>query len=260
MHDTISRTLKFHQEANRRKAAFSEAREQLSTRKMSHKMQDITPYTERPKTEIERERLCKTFVFEGMPPVKTIFDALGGIGLSGQILADAQPKAKLIATDLDETCVQQYNARLNGRATARQGNAFNFVVTWDDPDWACSVDFNKFTLLNMLDTVNWQTILLDEIVARQPKWIHFGDTAMKYLHLNWKSYGIPNAKFETYLDKLDATYQQIWGYRIARVARHTGAAQMVLLPSQRASAWKAKTIGDIHYHWRTGAAPKHGES
>jgi len=253
--DNIRRALKFHQEASRRKAAFSEAREQLSTRKMSHKMGDITPYHSRPATEVERERLCKIFVFEGLPPVKTIFDALGGVGLSGQVLAAAQPRARLIATDLDEDCVRQYNENLNGRGTARQGNAFNFVVTWEDPDWACSVDFNKFTLLNMLDAVGWQITLLDEVVARQPKWLHLGDTATKYLHLNWKSYGIPNAKFETYLDKLDATYYQVWGYRIARLARHHGAAQMVLLPGQRASTWKTKTIGDIHYHWRMGAGP-----
>ncbi len=110
-------------------------------------------------------------------------------------------------------------------------------------------------MINLLDQVSWQSVLLDEIMARQPKWLHIGDTASKYLHLNWKSYGILDGRFETYLSKLDELYHQIWGYRIARLARHSGAAQMVLLPKQRAAAWKTKTIGDIRYHWRIGAPP-----
>jgi hypothetical protein len=226
----------------------SEDREVNATR-----MKDDTPYHHRPTSEIERERLCKTFIFgHHLPPVAHIWEAFGGIGLTGQILAQACPQAHLYAVDLDTTCVKMYNKALAGRGKAVVGDAADYIAKWDKLNWAASLDFNKFTLLDLTERVCWRTALIDEVVSHQPKWIHISDSASKYLHLNWRQYGISGPHLLTYLNKLDLFFGQIWGYYIWRVGRHHGAAQTLLLPKPpRRSNWKAKnTDRGVEYFWR----------
>jgi hypothetical protein len=233
--------------------AYSKARIQLTEDRdvNPNRMKDDTPYHHRPMSEIERKRLCKTFIFEQLPPVDHIFEAFGGVGFTGQVLAQACPRARLWAVDLDKGCVEQYNHRLDGRGKAVVGDAADFIGCWDKTNWAASLDFNKFTLLDLTERVCWRTALIDEVVSHQPQWIHIGDSACKYLHLNWKQYGMNNNRLLTYLAKLDLFMSQIWGYWIWRVGRHHGAAQILLRPRPpRSTKWGRKTKSNLEFYWR----------
>ena len=214
-------------------------------------MQDHTPYHARLTSELERERRCKEFIFEHVPQVEHIFEAFGGVGIVGQLLAEVCPKAQIWATDLDSVCVARYNKAMNGRGHAIAADATEFITQWDKPNWAATLDFNKFTLRDVVARMCWRTALIDEVVSHQPVWLHVGDSACKYLHLNWKCYGISDHHILTYLNKLDDLVSALWGYWIWRVGKHNGAAQMLLLPKQPRSEWQTRLDGNLEFYWKS---------
>ena len=188
---------------------------------------------------------------EQVPQVDHIFEAFAGVGIVGQLLAAACPRAQIWAVDLDEACVQRYNEALAGRGKAVVDDATEYIATWNKPNWAASLDFNKFTLVDVTARVCWRTALIDEVVTHRPRWLHIGDSACKYLHLNWKGYGIRDGHILTYLNKLDALASELWGFWIWRVGRHNGAAQMLLLPKRPRSEWQTRCDGNLEFYWKT---------
>lgn len=209
-------------------------------RTLDGKMKDDTPYHLRPAGEVSREAACKSYLFGRAQQVADIFEAFAGTGMAAGILLEAQPGARLSSVDLDPECVDAYNRRHQGSsATAVVGDASEFIQNWSPTGpWGATLDFNRFTLLDLTGRLNWKTALIDEVIIRRPDWIHITDSAAKYLHMNWRSYGLEDAEFLSYVRKLDWWINSLWGYSIVRSSRHSNACHTISVPGKLAGGFR----------------------
>ncbi len=74
-------------------------------------MRDNTPYHLRPSGEIAREVKCMNEIFAQATPVKTVWEAFGGIGSTARVLSEKFQQAYIRACDLDPGCVMMYNSQ-----------------------------------------------------------------------------------------------------------------------------------------------------
>lgn len=216
-------------------------------------MTDLTPYHERPPSEIAREVACMDFVLTQARPVPLVFEAFGGTGETAQVLRSRVKPDGIRAFDLDAMCVATYNARHGGRAfRATKGDAlagFRSLSRWrhEREHWGASLDYNKFTLLSLTHPSgpqSWKRELLREVLAQNPTWIELTDSAIRYLHLNFKSYGLRSPTLSSYLARVAEAVNQItassYTYHIAAAAHHSAASYLLLQRGRAAPTWSLR--------------------
>lgn len=199
-------------------------------------MNDETPYHTRPPTEIEQERCCLETIFAAAPPANFIFEAFGGVGLAAGIWARKFPRARVESWDLDERCVELYNADPDKHPNARcyRGNSMvaALQLRMERRSWAASLDFNKFTVMDLWGRKSgkWKVDLLRTLVGKGPKWFHITDSAAPYLHLNWKRYGLEERDLAAYVLLLANEVTKLWpDYRLEKWDAHHAASYLLFV-------------------------------
>lgn len=171
-------------------------------------------------------------VFGAAPPVTFIYEAFGGIGKTAQVMAERFPKAMVSSSETDEECVRIYNdTRATPRVSCTHTDALSHLssIRRLPPNWGASLDFNKFTLLDLEGRREgqWKIDLIAAVVARNPTWIQVTDSAIRYLHLNTKYYKCAN-NATAYQTKVGKTFQKRWGYGLAATSHYHGASYLLL--------------------------------
>lgn len=203
-------------------------------------MRDDTPYHLRPASEVKREQACMRAIFGKAPDVDYIWEAFAGMGVTAEVLRDRFPRAIIEATDLDEECVQTYNEK--GYGTAFQENALSHlkrVIPQPARAWGISLDYNKFTIFDLqgvreVTGERWKLDLFRRVLAAEPAWIQLTDSACRYLHLNWRNYGLPKNDIGDYVDALwGAVRAQPGGrpYDLVDWAKHHAASYHLFVRS-----------------------------
>lgn len=193
-------------------------------------MRDDTPYCDRPVTEQAREGACMEAVFTAAEAVPVIWEAFGGVGLTAGILRAEFPLAKITACEIDAECAAAYNAAGHGECAQIDATKAPLPV---DVRWGASLDFNRFTLLDIDGRAGgrWKTELLDRVWGAQPTWIQITDSAIRYLHLNFSSYGLPAGDRETLLTAYVALFAKAfmrqWGMKLVTYSGHSAATYML---------------------------------
>lgn len=200
-------------------------------------MTDGTPYRLRPQKEIQREQDCMRRVFERAPPVARIFEAFGGIGITAEVWRDTHPKARVESWELDEECVQTYNARNLPRAKAFVGDALvaaRALPRKGRGELGVSLDYNRFTLGHLRGTQpmdqGWKIVLMREVMSRRPLWIEITDSAAPYLHLNWDGYGLRRPDLDVYVRVWGRAFTDLFpGYAYRTHAGHHAATYILMV-------------------------------
>jgi hypothetical protein len=195
-------------------------------------MRDDTPYHARPAGEVLREQDCMRTIFREAPEAEHIWEAFAGTGVTAEVLRERFPRAVIEATDLDDDCVQTYNAKGYGRAYQEDALA-HMGRRWSHfgDTWGVSLDYNKFTLFDLRETRSpterWKLDLLRGVLARRPRWIQLTDSACRYLHLNWGNYELPLNSLDHYVVALERELRaQPYGeaYRLRAWDKHHAAS------------------------------------
>lgn len=186
-------------------------------------MKDDTPY-DQPLRVLAQKQISMEWVFREAPSVDYIFEAFGGLGITTLEIAARFPKTPIISVEADTGCVEKARVRTAGcRVTHIQGDALISMRTWAPPGLrGISLDFNQFTLLDLVTRSGWRKLVLREALKLYPMWLHLTDTSRSKLHLHWKRYGLENGDYFTYINALDDWFQDNANMRIMRGARrHT---------------------------------------
>jgi hypothetical protein len=198
-------------------------------------MKDDTPYRERPATEIEHEQKCMRSIFAAAPQVPFIFEAFGGLGKTAQVLAERFPKVQVLSSETDAECVQIYNTtRPTTRISCVHIDAMALLGGIRHPPrkWGASLDFNRFTLMDLQGRKEgqWKIDLIAAVVERKPAWIQVTDSAIRYLHLNHQRYGCQNTP-KAYQSKVGRSFQKRWNFGLSAAAHYHAASYLLLTPS-----------------------------
>lgn len=165
-----------------------------------------TPFQAPKKKDLERRLRCLKDIFSIIPETNLIWEAFGGIGFMTGVIR-RYSNAQIIATELNAECVSSYNAK--GLGICYQCDAVEFLSTFNPPfRWGASLDYNNFTITDLYGRGRSCSILLNLVISKKPIWIQITDTARKYLHLNYKRYGLhskDNLEYITaFIDKFNA--------------------------------------------------------
>lgn len=209
------------------------------------KMRDTTPYLDRPEGEVAREAECMRLIFQGAPEVSYIYETFGGFAVTSRVLAALFPFVKFVATDLSPECCEEYNRLMHGR-----GECFNLdalegagrLLTLIAEPVGVSMDYNKFTLLDLDGRSRQKLSLLETVVRHQPRWIQLTDSAVRYLHLNAVRYGVnpktsPGSRphevdqrrselLHQYVGTMEEKMQSLFGLKLDAVAYHYAATYL----------------------------------
>ena len=195
-------------------------------------MRDDTPYRERPASEIEHEQKCMRSIFAAAPPVSFIYEAFGGIGKTAQVLAERFPKVEVLSSETDAECVKIYNANSRTeRIKCVHTDAMTLLSAIRQPAnrWGASLDFNRFTLLDMKGRREgqWKVELIAAVMERKPAWVQVTDSAIRYLHLNYEKYGCANTP-SSYHNKLARAFEKRWGLKLWCASYYHAASYLLL--------------------------------
>lgn len=197
-------------------------------------MTDRTPYRERPLRERLSERRCMQTIFEQAPQVDHIFEAFGGTGDTAEVMRATFPQAQIHSFDLDADCCAVYDARQIPRATITQGDAVAGARVLghhlDGELWGASLDYNRFTILDLHSRRTWRSELLWEVMGRRPLWVQLTDSARPYLHLNWHRYpGVQAKSNADYAWVFSKRVEELWGYRLLSMSFHSRATYFLFV-------------------------------
>lgn len=200
-------------------------------------MTDTTPYHARPAKEIEREADCMDTIFAFAKPVPFIFEAFGGVGRTATVLRKRFPGAGIRACDLDQKCCEVYNeTHARSMAKCLHTDALEGLLKLNPrrQKWAASLDFNRFTLLDLgRKEGQWKRKLISEVVMRKPQWIQLTDSAVCYLQTNWWRYGIgergntPSETLSSYVARLEDELCRLYGLALKTYAHHNRATYLL---------------------------------
>jgi len=171
-------------------------------------------------------------IFAKALPVSFIFEAFGGIGKTAQVLAERFPSSRILAADIDEECVRLYNDLQLDYADCIHTDARTLLSqTCTLPyQWGVSLDFNRFTIMDLMDRREgqWKVDLIDAVVQRKPKWVQITDSAIRYLHLNYFRYGCVNPGSEEYIQVLSNRLNVRWGLTYQTHSCYYAASYLLL--------------------------------
>lgn len=198
------------------------------------KMQQTTPYRERPAREREEEARCFREVLLGASTPKTLYEAFGGIGMVTKMILGQWPETDLFAAELDADCVEQWKKEVGGKAEIYHGDTKDLLsrlaegAVQHSRPLAAVLDFNKCTLLDLSRANSFQSQMLNGVFGLKPVWVELTDSSIGKLHLNWRSYGLKGysdrkTAWEQYNGKLD-TWARSHGYRVVASACHSAAS------------------------------------
>lgn len=198
-------------------------------------MKSTTPYWTRPASQRDHKARCMGSILSRATPVPLIYEAFGGIGITATILSRLFPYSKIRSFDIDKKCVQFYNDQhiQNARALC-EDSLLGFRTLKPTGEWAASLDFNLFTILDITRKRNRSYPLLASVVERRPRWIQLTDSAVKYLHLNYESYGLKASNSEHYVARLNKELGERWG--LEHVAHEGSTSATYLLYQQGAQS------------------------
>jgi len=188
------------------------------------RVRDDTPYWKFPdQGPAERNRDPLLLALVSAAPVVRIFEAFGGLGFITRILTERFPEASIDSFDLDPECCRRYNALGLARAYCHQGDALEGLKgqDWPSGDWGASLDYNKFTILDLdRSEGKWKRELLFAVAERRPAWVQLTDSAVCHLSLNWSRYGLADKTLPLYLEQLVVRLGRPWKLQ-AYAARRT---------------------------------------
>lgn len=198
-------------------------------------MFDKTPYHARPQKETEREAACMGQIFSQAAPVRFVYEAFGGVGLTARILRERFPHATIQSFDLDQKCCDLYNEALADSNTncvcgdALAGLTDKALAPRLVPkSWGASLDFNRFTVLDLQRREGiWKRQLIDQVCLRKPAWVQITDSAVCYLHTNWKRYGLPEKNLAAYVRALSMGLLKSYGLKLVTYANHSRATYLL---------------------------------
>ncbi len=195
-------------------------------------MRDDTPYRERPAAEVAREQACMRQIFSAADSVDLIYEAFGGTGVTAEVLRERFPKVLLKAGDLDLECCKIYRERVSRPRTClcidAQCGLEVYAEELRGSSWGASLDYNRFTILNLRRSPpDWKYKLLNRVMRLQPRWVQVTDSAVYYLHLNWSRYGLTDASPQSYIDQVSTEMRKRWGLELVDWAHHRAAAYVL---------------------------------
>jgi len=157
--------------------------------------------------------------------VRTVFEAFGGMGLSGTMIRGILRPESHVITDLDPDCVS--HLRLNfPEANVIHGDAFEHAKEHGQKVDLLNVDWNRFTAL---DFVRRPPKIM---TAFRGRYMIIADSAVIKLHLNASVYarelGMAGDTPLDYYLASDALYRRNLGMGIIGVYRFRGASLIYL--------------------------------
>lgn len=198
------------------------------------RMRDTTPYHERPPGEVERERHCMARILEHARDVDTVFEAFSGMGVTSQVLHSRFPRAMMWGCDLDKTCADTFNRKFNPPHFCQHGDVMDVLPQLDlRPPWGASLDFNRFTLLDLRTSrTPWKRKLVEQVVDRRPRWVQITDSAVGHLHLNWGNYGLVGSSLMLYVMALSSELSPL-GLRLVGYQWHSRATYLLYTTKEK---------------------------
>jgi hypothetical protein len=193
-------------------------------------MRDDTPY-DQPPAVLARKAACMEWVFRGAPPVDRVLEAFGGLGVTTVAIARRFPRAHIRSVDLDAGCVERARRATVSYVNVRheQNDALAELSSWDEGGaLGVSLDFNRFTLLDLTRRGGWRRQILDSALALSPTWLQLTDTAVGKLHLHWRGYGLEDGDYLTYINTIDRWFRVGEDLRVTRVARRSTSSYLLL--------------------------------
>jgi hypothetical protein len=180
-------------------------------------VRDDTPYRTRPPSERAHERRCMEELLGRAEAVPTIWEAFGGVGDTGEVLRRLMPGATVYASELDLDCCLEYRRR-HGKDSCTHGDSLERARRLQPQGpWAASLDFNRLTIMDLRGRREggWKVDLINEVLARGPRWCQITDSAVRYLHLNAvHRYGLPTAERADYVQAVAEAVRARWNYRL----------------------------------------------
>jgi ribosomal protein S18 acetylase RimI-like enzyme len=95
--------------------------------------------------------------------------------------------------------------------------------------WGAFLGFNHLTLRN-LAAGDWKVDLIDSFAARRPRWMFLNDTSGKYLHLNYRAYGLAAPDRDRYREAFQDFVARRWAYRCISFAAHNASGYYLFGP------------------------------
>jgi hypothetical protein len=190
---------------------------------------DTTPYTEIPKAHRDAETQCVRELCVNIPPGTPVVEFFGGMGLLTEVFLDEINPDRLVTCELD--CKLYVGLRNQFGATPNvdilHGDALELCPEHVTPDCLASLDFNKYTSLQMILGGPHQAILKG-INAR---YIHLTDCAAFRLHFHWadytKRFGHPVTDRASYVVGVAPFYYDILGWELTDWRAHRGAFHLL---------------------------------
>lgn len=197
-------------------------------------MRSDTPYSESPRNQPDAKRECMRRIFQQAKQVPIIYEPFGGTGLTAGVLLELFPKSKLIALELNAGCAEIYNARhvSSKRAKCEVGDGIAGLKRIEPQVspyyWGVSLDWNQFTVSDLnRASGEWKIQLIDSVLKLKPAWIQVTDTAVAYVHTNWKKYGMKSKERDGYFKVLDRRFKTRFGLKLKQYACRRAAAYVL---------------------------------
>ena len=188
---------------------------------------DITPYTEIPEAHRVAETQCVKELCQHIPTGTPVVEFFGGMGLLTDVfLANIDP-SHLVTCELDCKLYNGLRSLFGTDIDILHGDALELCPERVTPDCLVSLDFNKYTSLQMILGGPHQAIL-KQINA---KYIHLTDCASFRLHFHWadytKRFGLPVTDRESYVQAIVPFYRDILGWDLIDWRAHRGAFHLL---------------------------------
>lgn len=193
-------------------------------------MTDRTPYSTRPASEVARERECMRSIFASASYPETIWEAFGGVGVTGQVLHERFPRAVLVASELDLQCTKNYNELGIGVCRCMDARQFyQEVYRHGTNKCAVSLDFNRLSLLDVRGRpgAEWKVKLLGDVLQTADVWVQVTITGSSHMHLHWQKYDLPRPDLGLYIEAFGREVQTRWNRRLVAHASHYSASYLL---------------------------------
>jgi hypothetical protein len=199
------------------------------------KINDETPYTNIPNSHRTNETICVRSLLENnkIENCCKVVEFFGGMGLLSSVFQEILKPIEHVMCELNPDL---YDFLLEKFPQCRilYGNAFELIPPEVELNCFLSVDFNRWTVLNLLKQSDDKFNVLKKI-ANKPRIIHITDSCSMRLHLNKYTYakhlGKPIETMYDYVLAASEKYKEIFDWTLIDYEYHYGALHQLFAGS-----------------------------
>ena len=190
-----------------------------------------TVYSDVPESHRLAEVRCATELCKWLPKHIGVVEFFAGLGSLHDVFESELEPTSHYVCELDQKSVDGLLVRLSGSKTVVEcGNAYVLAFPHITDGCLVSLDFNKYTILNLLQSKEafWT---LGHIATCGAKYIHLTDSAVFRMHLNAKAYtkhlGVEIKNIDDYFAACADKYFEMLGWTLMGTPYHRGAAHLL---------------------------------